>query len=365
MFSFKYGYVGISRHTIHSYPAKFPPFVPKQLIDEFLKKPSVILDPFSGCGTTLLEGLLKGHEVIGNDINHIANLIAEVKLSKLNKKTLKELELIKNQIGSYDSKDPTTVEADFHNKDHWFQLNVQQEIQFILNAIDFSKDKLAKLIAKTSLSEIIIKVSNQESDTRYEAINKNIKNFETIKYFQSKIDENINKLHESNDLIDPKIDKKILFEDTRNLISVSDNSIDLIITSPPYANTYDYYLYHKQRMNWLNYNFHESKKLEIGSRLQYSSKKDDVSVWKRDIYSFLMEFKRMIKKNKHIAIVIGDSVINKKLFDAKDCIEEIAKENSLHFEYSVSESLKNNSKKFNHKFRTKIDKKEHLIILRK
>ena len=80
MFDFQYEYKQLIAHTIHSYPAKFPPLVPKQIIENHLKKKNqLILDPFSGCGTTLLEGLINGHNVIGNDINFIGNLIASVK----------------------------------------------------------------------------------------------------------------------------------------------------------------------------------------------------------------------------------------------------------------------------------------------
>ena len=142
MFDFKYEYEQVLAHSIHSYPAKFPALVPKQIIQNHLsKKNQVILDPFSGCGTTLLEGLINGHNVIGNDINFIGNLIASVKTSPYLENH------ISNAYKHFDKLSKSKVYnsdriVDFYNIDHWFQKNVQQEICFILDKID--KEKRAK-----------------------------------------------------------------------------------------------------------------------------------------------------------------------------------------------------------------------------
>ena len=116
-------------------------------------------------------------------------------------------------------------------------------------------------------------------------------------------------------------------------------------------------------MNWLGYDFNHSKSYEIGSRLQFSSKKDDISVWENDILVFLNEFKRVSKNNSVVCIVIGDSVINKKLFSADKCIYELAETMKLKHLYTESISLSKNTKKFNHKWRSDLDKKEHVIVL--
>jgi len=363
MFDFKYEYEQVLAHSIHSYPAKFPALVPKQIIQNHLsKKNQVILDPFSGCGTTLLEGLINGHNVIGNDINFIGNLIASVKTSPYLENH------ISNAYKHFDKLSKSKVYnsdriVDFYNIDHWFQKNVQQEICFILDKIDKEKSLRLQNLFKVSLSEIIIKVSNQDSDTRYKAVQKNIKNGQTISLYLKKLYMNIEKVKDLSSRIDPKLTSKILCQDTRKLKDIKSDSVDLIITSPPYANTYDYYLYHKHRMNWLGYDFSYSRSLEIGSRLQFSSKKDDIAIWEEDIHSFLKEFKRVSKNKSVICLVIGDSVVNKKLFKADDCIYDLSKKLSFKHLYSNSESLSKNTRKFNHKWRSKLDKKEHVIVM--
>ena len=76
MFEFSYNFNSNDIHSLHPYPAKFPASVPYQLLKELSKPNDVILDPFCGSGTTLVEGLSFNCNVIGNDINYIALLIS-------------------------------------------------------------------------------------------------------------------------------------------------------------------------------------------------------------------------------------------------------------------------------------------------
>ena len=365
MFNFEYQYDPIGSHSIHSYPAKFPPAIPKQIFEIFIKdKEALVFDPFSGSGTTLLEGLLHSCHVIGNDTNPIGNLIAETKLTIFSEQ---DFSLASQNVGKirkiFNNKENVDLGIQFHNKDHWFQRNVQKEMTIILKTIHDENNTKVKNILKTTLSEIAINVSNQESDTRYAAIDKNILDSKTIDLFERKLTLNIKKLRESSKQINPKLNKQIFSLDSRNLSKIKNESIDVIVTSPPYANTYDYYLYHKHRMHWLGYDCNRSKETEIGSRHQFSSKKDPISLWEGDIRSFLIEFKRVTKKGGKICLVLGDSVVNKKLFNANDCVINICKEIHLEHIHTESVPLAKNTRQFNHKWRSKLNKLEHVIFL--
>jgi len=133
---------------------------------------------------------------------------------------------------------------DFPNREHWFQPNISLElakVKSIINSIEASNIKDILLCA---FSKIIVKVSNQDSEVRYTQKNKNhpdgIVFNEMIKtpleYIIS-LDENINRICANT---------KIFNGDSLTEIrKISDNSLDFVITSPPYINTFDYYLYHK------------------------------------------------------------------------------------------------------------------------
>ena len=51
------------------------------------RKPAVVLDPFAGVGTTLIQSAIRGHNVVGFEINPYAALAAEAKLKALRVKT--------------------------------------------------------------------------------------------------------------------------------------------------------------------------------------------------------------------------------------------------------------------------------------
>lgn len=364
MFDFSFNFDSTNVHTIHPYPAKFPPSVPHQLLQRLSKPGDVILDPFCGSGTTLAEGLLFDCNVIGNDINYIALLISKVKTTKYSDKDFKSCEKEIDKLQEvYKARKSIDKKTDFKGIEHWFQDNVRYELDLIKEIIVAIKNKRQKELLELVYSAIILDVSNQESDTRYAAINKNIQDGFTIEQYIKKYLSIKNKV--STNKYKDNLKVTLLKEDARKLKSIKDNSVDVVITSPPYANTYDYYLYHKQRMNWLDFDFNESKNMEIGSRNEYSSKKRPIENWVNDIKDFILVMKRVTKQDGYICIIIGDSVVNKEFFDVHGVIKNIAEDIDLEFSFSTSISLSKNSKKFNHKFRTQHDKKEHIIILRK
>ncbi|MBU1622672.1 MAG: site-specific DNA-methyltransferase, partial [Nanoarchaeota archaeon] len=173
-------------HNFHTYPAKFIPQIPRGTILQLTKEGDTILDPFCGCGTTLAEAKLLNRNAIGVDLNPIAVLVSKAKTNKLEKGdidlTKVLLQNIKSSIANYyDTKTQNGYKIpDFNNRDHWFQQNVLHELGIIkANIMKIPKQKLRDFLF-TAMSSIIVIVSNQESDTRFAAIDKQIKPFRTF-----------------------------------------------------------------------------------------------------------------------------------------------------------------------------------------
>lgn len=74
---------GYASHQIHSFPAKFPPQLPRKFIEILTQPGEVVLDPMQGSGTTLLEAGITGRRGIGFDIDPLALLISKVKITSL------------------------------------------------------------------------------------------------------------------------------------------------------------------------------------------------------------------------------------------------------------------------------------------
>jgi len=353
-------------HTFHAYPCKFPAFIPQEIIRKYAKEGYIVFDPFVGSGTTLLEATLLGYSSIGSDINPLSCLLSKVKARPFNEKNLKKVDaFLLNLLWKYEKLNNISRYY-YLGIDHWFQDNVIRELTFLKNNIVRIKDIDLKDFLSIILSSIIVRVSNQESDTRYAAINKHIKDYETIKIFIDKAKE-VNKIF--SDFISKTQNSKIKVDvfqlDARNLSSIKDCSVDMIITSPPYANTYDYYLYHKHRKYWLEMDVKTAQLNEIGSRREFSSLKEDPKKWEEDIKKCLCEMKRVIRRDKNIFIIIGDSVINKVIIKMDLMIRKLSREIGLTYIDSVSAPLARHSKMFNRNFGSSFAKEEHLIMLRK
>jgi len=354
-------------HNFHSYPAKFVPQIPNYFIKKLTNEYDVVLDPFVGCGTTMVECKLLNRIGIGIDLNPIATLISESKTTNLN---ISEINEVVNSVGQikkiiynfYEKGIFNYQVPHFHNRDHWFQKNVQKELTIIIGYINKLQNRKISNLLKTAISAIIVSVSNQESDTRYAAKNKNIVDFQTFQVFEKKIENMIVRIKDFSS-ISNGINIDIFNDDSTKIDFLEDNSVDLVITSPPYANTYDYYLYHKLRMYWLGYDVNIVKDKEIGSRNKHSSQKRDINEFNDNLKLCFKETVRVLKPNKYAVIVIGDSIIRKKFYDAKKMMITLGSKIGLEFVDSKSEKLHKTTRMFNPKF-TNTQKSEHIMLFK-
>ena len=70
-------------HSLHPYPAKFPPQLPRTILQQFSVEGETVLDPFCGSGTTLVESRIFGANAIGVDVNGLSTLLSKVKATPL------------------------------------------------------------------------------------------------------------------------------------------------------------------------------------------------------------------------------------------------------------------------------------------
>jgi len=355
-------------HSLHPYPAKFPPQLPHTIIKQFAQKKATVLDPFCGSGTTLVEARLLDCNAIGVDVNGLSSLLSKVKATPLSEEELAQIksffDVIANEESQWKKKRPTIKVKEIDGLEHWFQHNVAEELTHILNLIATLDDENVRDFLKIVLSSIIVRVSNQESDTRFAATNKNIPDNFTFGLFLTRANEYLTRIAEYSQKVKMDGYLKLLNADSRNLSMLDNDSIDIIITSPPYANTYDYYLYHKFRKRWLDLDVHFAQYNEIGSRREYSSLKKPAEQWTVDLKKCFSEMYRLIKKDGLAFIVIGDSVIKKELIKIDMVIADFMPEIGFEICNIISSDLSEHSRIFNPTFAQK-NKKEHLVILKK
>lgn len=342
---------------IHPYPAKFPIELALEYIQKYAQN-GVILDPFCGSGTTLLAARELDKQAFGFDINYIACLISRAKLldfDKVDLQTLREFRIYTSDfIQEYD------------NISHWFKPESIQALSHIKTSInDFSKhNEQYKIFLQLVFSSIINIASNQESDTRYASVEKRHINTQYI------YDKFMEKLHNAIDIFAhlkfATNHTQTIFLHNAKLLSdiLSNERVSLIFTSPPYPNTYDYYLYHKHRMLWLDFDVKFSMQNEIGSRREYSSLKLPKEKFNNDLLEIFTQCQRVLQDRGHIVLVMGDGKIQGEVYNAKDEISALAAQMAWRLiDYSYSE-LDKTSRSFMQSYRTK-HKKEHILVFQK
>ena len=355
-------------HSLHPYPAKFPPQLPHTILEKYGNAGMTVLDPFCGSGTTLVEARLLGFNAVGVDVNGLSTLLSKVKATPLTKCKLEDLkEFIKkveSEQSAWSQQRPKIEVKQIEGLEHWFQCNVAEELTHMLNMINKVEDVDERDFLKIVVSSIIVRVSNQESDTRFAARNKNIPDNYTFQQFIGRAYEYLERVAEYSNMVPETGSLSLYNADSRNLDMLTSNSMDMVITSPPYANTYDYYLYHKFRKRWLDIDVKFAQYNEIGSRREYSSLKKPATQWTTDLRLCFNEMYRVIKKGGLAFIVIGDSVIKKELIKIDEVICSFMPEVGFEVCNIISSDLAEHSRMFNPTF-TQKNKKEHLIILKK
>jgi DNA modification methylase len=72
-------------HNFYRYPARFSPLFVREVIRHYSRPGEVVLDPFMGGGTAIVEAIALGRKAIGVDLNSLAHFVAMVKTTPLSR----------------------------------------------------------------------------------------------------------------------------------------------------------------------------------------------------------------------------------------------------------------------------------------
>lgn len=326
--------------AIHPYPAKFIGDIPRALLGALPLPPeTLVFDPFAGSGTTMLEAQRRGLASVGVDLNPIACLIARVKTAKTPAGLLEKA----LQISVAARKNRAPLRWTIPNVDHWFKSDVQSAIAALLQEINGICKGVTHDALRLALSAILVRVSNQDSDTRYAAVEKVISKQDVFEQFEGAIE----KLNKSLLARDWEQSPVTVIEANTLTLSPGDllGRVGLVITSPPYPNAYEYWLYHKYRMWWLGFDPLAVKQQEIGARAHFFKREHHTAdnFWAQMRGSFKL-IDRVLVKHGYACFVIGRSRIHGVIIDNADIVQAVAAERGFgvvsRFERVISASRK-------------------------
>ncbi len=248
-------------HTIHAFAAKFPPQLPRTFIEQLTHPGDTILDPMMGSGTAVLEATLLGRRAIGVDLDPLAVRVSRVKTRGLDQAYLRTAggTVVANaSMLLTDSAALTTeIERRFDPAtrdflDYWFTVEAQHELLALLLSIENEPNTAVREVLEVVFSSIIITKSGGVSRARdlahtrpHRVASKTVRS--AIAQFKIRLRKSVTALLA---LPDDVLPVELHHADAREL-PIDDESVDLVITSPPYANAIDYMRAHKFSLVWL------------------------------------------------------------------------------------------------------------------
>ena len=442
-------------HGIHNYPAMMVSPISRNIlrITKEIKPIHSVLDPFMGSGTVLVESMLAGvDEIYGSDINPFAVFLSKVKTTTLDINLLQaeaqrlyeniEQRYRDNDIQidgvddimrhSYDldltAKDGWGKSApmyltrytednqikiavpDFKNIGYWFKPRVILLLSIIKEEISKIENPDIRNFIFVAFSETIRFVSNRRNGEfkMFRMPAAKVDSFEpdVIKEFTTILDRNIEKMNsfievcEENDVHSTV---SVLSNDASVLQDVPDDSIDLVITSPPYGDsrtTVAYGEYSRLSLQWLDLfelsekdimgidkslmggvKFRNGFEYIVSSKILRESLEriKDIDLERAgDVYSFYLDLEKTIKtiaqKTKSGGYqfwVIGNRTVKGELLLTDQIITEIAEHYGMEYVYTVDRNIINkvmpsqNSPTNETGAKASTMTNEHIVVLRK
>ena len=298
-------------HFFHHYTAKFIPQIPARIIRHCVKCNDVVVDPFMGSGTTLVEAKLLGCNSYGLDTNPMAIKIAKAKTFKIREDHINEIEdfllWLKLKIKTKSNVSEEFSGANLFEDSHlWFRNDVSFKIKTVLSKILINSPEVRNFI-EVGLSTLLKGISNARMDSvtpvlpdrstytdrkhyyrEVDNVNRAIPVYERL---YSQINRMKSAIQEFNKEADGKLICEPILGDAR-LLQRYVKKCDLVVTSPPYWSAQNYEKIHMLSMKLFNLDIQNG--LEIGRNEE--TYLDDMNIVFLQIANIL---------HGHFALVIG------------------------------------------------------------
>jgi DNA modification methylase len=363
-------------HLIHTYPAKLLVHIPYFFLNNTIitKDGDKVFDPFCGSGTVLLEALLANKDSYGSDSNPLARLLSTVKTFHYETDRLHKYIYYFKNIDNCKSEYPSVV-----NMDYWFLPKIKVQLIKILDTIRKIEDKnyqdfflvcFSNCIRKVSLADprvsVPVRIKPNHYPKHHPFRDKNIEILKQLEFinvrekFLEIVFENIRRIVSLNALLNGNI-SRIVSDNAKYLITpktggfegLDKESMDLVITSPPYAGAQKYIRSSSLSLGWTELATATELKgldnLSIGrenyGKYEYTNLKstgiDDADSILKEVYQFnplrayiagnyliemeeaLKETYAVLKKGGYLVIVAANNQVCNREFKTQEYLQTI------------------------------------------
>ena len=300
---------GYATHGLFPYRGKFHPQLIRALLNILeIKLGDIVLDPMAGSSTVAVEANLLGIDSISVDLSPFCELMGKVKTFALNLDTKILESIITNPKGILEKLKKAKVPEYFkNNKDDKKRNYYEIVLLAFLDTMGFASR------SSSSIDRLFPRVLE-----RYVS---------TITYFQG-----------ARQKLSLKIGKSKIIQGSVLNLPLEDNSVDSIITSPPYSFAIDYLKNDQPQLEYLGYNLESLREEMIG--LQGRGVENKLEIYFDKMNTALKEMQRVSKKNAPIVIIIGTNDIQTNGVILETKVIELAEKLGLKFELELVKPIK-------------------------
>ena len=329
-------------HSIHAFAARFPPQLPRHFITGLTEPGDIVLDPMSGSGVTITEAWLLNRNVIGVDMDPLALRISRVKIKQyypdlLLKSGYTVVSLATKMVSA--DKPAARLLQEYEKTtlkfiDYWFTPETQKELAALAWQIKQEQVSEIREFLEVVFSSVIITKSGGVSMARdlahtrpHRVADKVPKS--ALQMFEIQLSKAVRAVQENRS----STKALVIPADCRNL-PLPDNYVDLIVTSPPYANAIDYMRAHKFSLVWFGKEVKELSTLRskyigsenVGGKMEIPMPKEIITCISRlgeldrrkadvllkyfqEMKKSLEQMYRVLKKEHAAVVVVGPSTM--------------------------------------------------------
>ncbi len=337
-------------HGLHSYPAMMAPPVARTLLENLSRPHDTVLDPFCGSGTVIAEAMRLHRFAIGVDINPLALLIARVKSHPL---PMDKLEHAFEQLQEQQFRLRQVEPPHFVNIDYWFKPEVQRQLATLKAAIETLGDERLREFCLVVFSRVVREVSNTRPGEfkLFRRAPEQLRRHcpDVFAVFRERFWECTTVMHQWwEETKDVTVRPQLLLHDMRQPLPLEPESVDIVLTSPPYGDartTVAYGQFSRLSLQWLGLWQEDLDRLGLGgaprafpspppmlaSALNAIAQRDakrakDVMAFYADLKICLHHIAEVVKEGGYIIFVVANRKVKGVVLPTDKVIAELLPE---------------------------------------
>ena len=355
-------------HGFHSYAGRMHPGIARGAIAALSTAGDRVVDPFCGSGTVLVEAMGLGRACAGVDASPLGVAIARTRTDLLGAEgreaLVAEAARVAEEAGERARKRrrpevPRWARAEIAR----FHAHVLYELLGLRELVFELPDDGVGRALRMCLSSILVKFMKAGPGAPRDGAEKRIARGVPSRMLSDRATELARGLAALEKRMPPKTPAPEISEGDARSLPMADASAALVLSSPPYAGTYDYAAVHEARFVWLGLSPAGYQRVQLGAR-RHEIGDVSPSDWRTSQRKWMAEIARVLRPGGRALLVVGDGVVGGRAEYAPDGVAAAGEPVGLEAIARASQRREVHDRRLAELFAER-PRQEHLLLLTK